>query len=64
MVKSPVGQALGGILKGAARQALPMVGSALGGYFGGPAGAKIGGQLASGAGQNLRPGDGGPEPRR
>ena len=51
MVKSPVGQALGGILKGAARQALPMVGSALGGYFGGPAGAKIGGQLASGAGQ-------------
>lgn len=51
VVTSPVGQALGGILKGAARQALPIVGSALGGYLGGPTGVKIGGQLASGAGQ-------------
>jgi hypothetical protein len=51
VVKSPVGQALGGILKGAARQALPAIGSALGGYVGGPSGAKIGGQLASRAGQ-------------
>jgi len=32
-VKSPTGQALGGILKGAAKQALPVVGSALGGYL-------------------------------
>src|SRR5690242_10739787 len=31
-VKSPTGKALGGILKGAAKQALPMVGSALGGW--------------------------------
>ncbi|MEQ6342561.1 MAG: hypothetical protein M3A44_13185 [Gammaproteobacteria bacterium] len=51
VVKSPVGQALGGILKGAARQALPMAGSALGGYLGGSSGAQIGGQLASGAGR-------------
>lgn len=51
VVKSPVGQALGGILKSAARKALPMVGSAIGGYVGGPGGAKIGGQLAAGAGR-------------
>lgn len=51
VVKSPVGQALGGILKGAARQALPVIGGALGGYVGGPSGAKIGGQLASSAGR-------------
>lgn len=51
VIKSPVGQALGGILKGAARQALPAIGSALGGYVGGPSGAKIGGQLASSAGR-------------
>ena len=30
-IKSPVGQQLGGLLKGAAKQALPMVGSAIGG---------------------------------
>lgn len=51
VIKSPVGQALGGILKNAARQALPVVGKALGGYVGGPAGAKIGGQLATSAGR-------------
>lgn len=50
-VSSPTGQALGGILKGAAKQALPIAGAALGGYFGGPTGAKIGGQLASSAGR-------------
>ncbi len=50
-IKSPVGQQLGGLLKGAAKQALPMLGSAVGGYFGGDSGAKIGGQLASSAGQ-------------
>lgn len=50
-IQSPVGQALGGILKGAARKALPMMGSAVGGYFGGATGAKVGGQLASGAGR-------------
>lgn len=46
-VKSPVGQQLGGILKGAARQALPVVGKALGGYLGGAQGAQLGGQLAT-----------------
>ncbi len=50
-VRSPTGQALGGILKGAAKQALPMAGAALGGYLGGPTGARIGGQLASTAGR-------------
>lgn len=50
-IKSPVGQQLGGLLKGAAKKALPMVGSAIGGYFGGDSGSKIGGQLASTAGQ-------------
>jgi hypothetical protein len=48
-VSSPTGQALGGLLKGAAKKVLPMAGQALGGYFGGPTGAKIGGQLASAA---------------
>lgn len=51
VVKSPVGQALGGILKGAARQAVPIVSSALGGYPGGSGDAKIGDQPASDAGQ-------------
>jgi peptidoglycan hydrolase-like protein with peptidoglycan-binding domain len=50
-VYSPAGQAVGGILKSAAKQMLPGVGAALGGYVGGPAGAQIGSQLASGAGQ-------------
>src|SRR5215510_12400071 len=50
-VSSPTGQALGGILKGAAKQALPIVGGALGGYVGGPTGAKVGSQLASAAGK-------------
>jgi len=50
-VTSPVGRALGGILKGAARRALPIVGGALGGAFGGPAGGALGSRLASTAGQ-------------
>ncbi|MGH9842892.1 MAG: hypothetical protein ACREEM_29490 [Blastocatellia bacterium] len=49
-MRSPTGQALGGVLKGAAKQALPMLGTAAGSYFGGPAGGAIGGQLASGLG--------------
>ncbi|MCZ7555778.1 MAG: hypothetical protein M5R41_05175 [Bacteroidia bacterium] len=48
-VKSPVGKALGGVLKSAAKSALPIAGSALGGFFGGPIGASIGGKLASAA---------------
>jgi hypothetical protein len=50
-VSSPEGQAIGGILKGAARQVLPSIGSAIGGYFGGPSGAKIGSGAASAAGR-------------
>jgi len=52
-VKSPTGQALGGILKGAAKQALPIAGGALGGFLGGPAGAAVGSKLASFAGDKL-----------
>jgi len=50
-VKSPEGRAIGGILKGAAKQVLPGIGSAVGGYFGGPTGAKLGGDVASAAGR-------------
>ena len=39
------------MLKNAAKQALPVVGSALGGYIGGAGGAKAGGQLATATGQ-------------
>jgi hypothetical protein len=46
-VKSPVGKALGGVLKSAAKQLLPMAGQALGNYFNNPA---LGSQLASAAG--------------
>jgi hypothetical protein len=51
VVRSPTGRALGGILKGAARQALPLVGGALGTAIGGPAGGALGGRLASAAGR-------------
>jgi hypothetical protein len=51
VVRSPTGQAIGGILKGAARQALPHIGSAIGGYFGGSTGAQLGSQAASAAGR-------------
>lgn len=51
--KSSTGKALGGILKGAAKAALPILGTAAGGFIGGPLGAKVGGQLASGAGKLL-----------
>jgi hypothetical protein len=48
--RSPVGNALGGILKGAAKAALPVVGGALGTLVGGPAGGALGGTLAQKAG--------------
>jgi len=48
-ISSPTGNALGSVLKGAAKQLLPVAGQALGGFIGGPAGAQIGGQLASAA---------------
>ena len=53
VVKSPIGQAIGGVLKGVAKKALPIAGGALGAYFGGPLGAKIGSGLASAAGGAL-----------
>lgn len=52
-VRSPAGQAVGGILKGVAKKALPLAGGAIGGYFGGPLGAKIGSGLANAAGSAL-----------
>jgi hypothetical protein len=53
IIKSPVGQALGGILKGAVKKALPLAGTALGAFVGGPLGAQIGGGLANAAGSAL-----------
>jgi len=52
-IKSPTGKALGGILKDAAKKALPMVGGAIGGWVGGDTGSKIGTQLAGMAGSKL-----------
>jgi uncharacterized protein (DUF697 family) len=51
VIKGPVGSALGGLLKTAAKAALPAVGGALGTLVAGPAGTAIGSQLASRAGQ-------------
>jgi hypothetical protein len=53
VARSPVGRAVGGVLRGAARHALPWAGRAIGTYFGGPAGGAIGGRLAAGAGRLL-----------
>lgn len=51
IVRSPTGAAIGGILKAAARQALPVLGSAAGAYVGGERGAQLGAQAASAAGR-------------
>jgi hypothetical protein len=53
VVRSPIGQAVGGVLKGLASKALPLAGTALGGFVGGPLGAQIGSGLASAAGGAL-----------
>ncbi len=53
VARSPVGQAIGGVLKSAAKKALPIAGGALGAWVGGPLGAKIGSGLASAAGSAL-----------
>jgi hypothetical protein len=53
IARSPIGQAIGGVLKSVASKALPMAGTALGGYIGGPLGAKIGSGLANAAGKAL-----------
>jgi hypothetical protein len=50
VIKSPVGQALGGVLKQVAKKALPIAGGALGTFVGGPMGGMVGSKLASMAG--------------
>jgi hypothetical protein len=50
-LKSTAGKALIGTLKGVARKALPIAGSALGGMIGGPIGAKLGSMAAGHAGK-------------
>lgn len=52
-IKSPIGQAVGGVLKTVAKKALPIAGGALGGFVGGPLGATLGSGLADMAGQAL-----------
>jgi len=52
-LKSPAGQRLSGLLKSAAKQALPQVGRALGGHLGGTRGAELGGKVAASAGRVL-----------
>jgi hypothetical protein len=44
---SPTGKAVGGMLKGLAKKALPIAGKLAGSFFGGPIGATIGGKLGS-----------------
>lgn len=46
VIKSPVGKALGGILKTVAKKALPIAGGALGTFVGGPLGGMVGSKLA------------------
>lgn len=46
-VKSKRGRALTGMLRRRFKKVLPMAGTAVGAYFGGPAGAKIGGRASS-----------------
>jgi hypothetical protein len=50
-VSSPTGQALGNILKGGAKEALPVIGRALGEHAGGVSGADDGGSVAKAAGK-------------
>jgi len=50
-LKSPVGQALGGVLKGVAKTALPIVGGALGSFVAPGVGTAIGSSLGSMAGK-------------
>jgi hypothetical protein len=50
IVRSPIGRAIGGVLRPLAKAALPIAGRALGTFVGGPVGGLVGGQLASAAG--------------
>jgi hypothetical protein len=49
-IRSPLGQQLGGMLKGVARQALPMAGKAIGDWIAPGTGGQIGQQVAQKAG--------------
>lgn len=51
IIRSPTGQALTGLLKQTAKQALPLAGRAVGTYFGGAAGGNVGSQVGDAAGQ-------------
>jgi hypothetical protein len=51
--RSDTGRALGGIVRSAARQALPHVGRALGSAVGGPLGGAAGARLAAAAGRRF-----------
>jgi hypothetical protein len=53
LLNSTVGKQLGGLLKGAAKKLLPVAGTALGGFFGGPVGASLGGNIAGALGGAL-----------
>src|ERR1700752_3531270 len=53
VVRSPIGQAVGGMLKGVVKKALPLAGGALGTFVGGPIGAQLVSNLASMAGSAL-----------
>lgn len=53
VVNSPIGQAVGGVLKNVAKTALPIAGGALGTFVGGPVGGMLGSSLASMAGSAL-----------
>lgn len=53
VVRFPLGRAVGGFLKGVAKRALPLAGTAFGGMVGGPLGASIGRGLASAGGTAL-----------
>jgi hypothetical protein len=46
-IRSPQGRMLGSMLKGFAKKALPIAGTAVGSFFGGPLGGKIGGGLGN-----------------
>jgi hypothetical protein len=46
-IKSPVGKAIGGVLKGVAKYGLPIAAGTVGTIFGGPVGGMVGSTLAS-----------------
>ena len=50
-IKSPIGKALGGVLKGIAKKALPIVGGAIGSFVAPGVGTAIGSSLGSAAGK-------------